>query len=150
MSEPLGSLAVAAVVLLGATAWMSLNALRAPASSHERLIGELRLLQLGCVILVLVAGAYLGFVAWQQAPAAGAVEVALALGFLAGALVLLTRDPRQALGLLAAAFAMHALVDIAHRPGWLPAGTAPRWYAVGCATFNLVVGALCYLPLVKR
>lgn len=150
MNQPLGTLGVAAAVLLIAAAWLAVGALRAPANSRERLIGQLRLLQLGSLVLVLVAGAYLGFAAWQDTRPAVAADVAVALGFVAVAFALLTRDPRQALGALAVAFAAHALVDIAHRPGWLPPGTAPRWYAVGCAAFNAAMGALCYLPLVKR
>jgi hypothetical protein len=146
----LASLAVAGALLLGAAGWLAWLALRAPADSPERLIGELRLLQLGCLMLVLVAGAYLGFAAWQQTRPASAVDVALALGFLALAFVVLVRDPRQALGVLAAAFVVHALVDIAHRPGWLPPGAAPGWYAVGCAIVNVGLGAIYYLPLLKR
>jgi hypothetical protein len=36
-------------------------------------------------------------------------------------------------------------VDIAHRPGWLSPDLAPRWYIVGCASFNVYLAALCYL-----
>lgn len=150
MTAPASVLAVAALVLLAAAGWLAAGAMAAPAGSRERLIGELRLLQLGSVELALVAGAYLGFAAWQDAGATAAADVTLALAFVATAAVLVTRDPRQALGVLAAAFAAHALVDIAHRPGWLAPGAAPRWYAIGCATFNLVMAALCYLPVLKR
>jgi len=38
---------------------------------------------------------------------------------------------------------------VAHRPGALP-GIAPRWYLVGCAIYDVYIGALCYLPILKR
>lgn len=62
----------------------------------------------------------------------------------------LVRDPRQALTMLALTLAAHALVDVAHRPGLLPDGVAPRWYLVGCAVYDVYIGALCYLPILGR
>ena len=57
------------------------------------------------------------------------------------------RDPRQALTIVALAFAAHAVLDVAHRPGVLPEGVAPRWYSVGCAVFNVYIGAVAYWPM---
>jgi hypothetical protein len=54
------------------------------------------------------------------------------------------------LTIIALAFAAHAIVDVAHRPGLLPEGLAPRWYAVGCAVYDVVIGAVCYLPVLRR
>ena len=51
---------------------------------------------------------------------------------------------------LALAFGAHAVVDILHRPGALPVGVVPQWYLVGCAVYNVALGALCYLPLLRR
>jgi hypothetical protein len=62
----------------------------------------------------------------------------------------LITDPRQGLTVLALAFAAHAVIDIAHRPGLLPDGIAPRWYLIGCATYDVYIGALCYLPILRR
>ncbi len=59
------------------------------------------------------------------------------------ALVLLL-EPRQALLVLALAFAAHAVVDISHRPGWLSAAVAPRWFIVGCALYDVFIAALCF------
>jgi hypothetical protein len=74
----------------------------------------------------------------------------LAVGFMIVAAWTMMRDPRQALTVLALAFAAHAIVDIAHRPGLLPAALAPRWYAIGCAVYDAYIGALCYFPLLRR
>jgi hypothetical protein len=32
----------------------------------------------------------------------------------------------------------------------LPDEIAPRWYIVGCAIYDLVIGAICYLPVLRR
>ena len=56
----------------------------------------------------------------------------------------------QALTLLALGFGAHAIVDIAHRPGVLPDGIAPQWYTVGCAIYDVIIGALCYIPILRR
>jgi hypothetical protein len=62
----------------------------------------------------------------------------------------LVRDPRQGLTIVALGFAAHALVDIAHQPGILADGIAPRWYVVGCAVFDVYIGAVAYLPMLRR
>jgi hypothetical protein len=46
--------------------------------------------------------------------------------------------------------ARHALVDIAHRPGVLPDGIAPGWYTIGAASYDVLLGALCYFPILRR
>lgn len=150
MSEALRTAAVAFGALLVGLAWQSIRTAAVPTSSPERLIAELRLAQLAALLLVLSAGAYVGFaVANESRPGVG-LDIALALGFFVAAAATMIRDPRQALTILAAAFAAHAIVDIAHRPGWLPDGIAPRWYAIGCAVYDLFVGALCYFPILRR
>ena len=150
MITPVWTMGLAAAVLGLAFAWLTARTVRIPVTEHERLVAELRMTQLGGLVLVLVAGAYVGFAAWQDTRIGVSVDVALALGFVAAAFTALTRDPRQGLTLLAVAFAAHALLDVVHRPGWLPAGIAPRWYAVGCAWFNVAMGACCYLPTLRR
>lgn len=150
MSEAQRTLAVAFGALLLGVAWQSVRTARVPPSSPERLVSELRLAQLGALLLVMSAGAYIGFaVSSEQRPGVG-LDIALALGFLVAAAATMIRDPRQALTILALAFAAHAVLDVAHRPGWLPVGITPRWYAVGCAVYDVIVGALCYLPILKR
>ena len=51
---------------------------------------------------------------------------------------------------MALGFAAHAVTNVMHRPGLLPSDLAPQWYFVGSACLDAVVGALCYLPLLKR
>lgn len=150
VGDPIRIFLLGAVVLGLTFGWLTIRTLRIPVTEHERLIAELRMTQLAALILTLVSGAYLGLAAWQESRLGPSLDVALSLGFLAAAFTALTRDPRRSLTLLALAFAAHALFDILHRPGWLPPGVAPRWYAAGCASFNVFMGACCYLPTLRR
>jgi hypothetical protein len=85
----------------------------------------------------------------ENEPGVG-IDIALAVGFLVVAAVTMLRDPRQALTIVALAFAAHAVIDVGHRPGLLPEALAPRWYAVGCAVYDVFMGAVCYLPVLRR
>jgi hypothetical protein len=150
MSEALRTAAVAFGALLIGVAWQSIRTAAVPTASPERLIAELRLAQLAALLLALSAGAYVGFAAANESRPGVGFDIALALGFFIVAAATIVRDPRQALTILAMAFAAHAVVDVAHRPGWLPDGIAPRWYAIGCAVYDLFIGALCYFPILRR
>jgi hypothetical protein len=150
MNETVRALGLAAILVAVTFSWMALRTARIPTSSPERLISELRFMQMGSLLLVLVAGAYLGFAAAAAGRPGTGLDVMLAVGFLVTGAVVLTRDPPEGLTILALAFVAHALVDILHRPGLLPSDIAPRWYAAGCATLNIYLGALSYLPILRR
>lgn len=150
MSEAFRTFLVAALALGVGFGLQSFRTAAIPLSSPDRLIAELRLGQIAALVLTLVAGAYLGFAAGHESRMGVGLDIAFAAGFFVLAAYTLTRDPREALTLLALAFAGHAVLDIAHRPGGLPDGLAPQWYTVGCAVFNVVLGALCYFPILRR
>ena len=139
-----------AATLVAMLAWLSVRALRLPPADPNRLVAELRLAQLAAVVLAFVGAAYVGLAAAQPAVRGAGLDVALALGFLIVAATAPLRDPREALTLLALAFVAHAVADVLHRPGWLPDGLVPGWYAVGCAVQNAMAAAICYLPLLRR
>lgn len=150
LTDGFRAIVLAFVVLATGLAWMSVRASRTTPSLPDRLVADLRLAQFASLALVFTSGAYLGFaVLNERVPGAG-LDVALAVGFFVVAASQATRDPREALPILALAFAAHAVVDTLHRPGLLPAGIAPRWYIVGCAIYDLLLGALCYLPILRR
>jgi hypothetical protein len=131
--------------------WQAIVAARVPVNSPDRLVNELRLAQLAGLLLVMSAGAYIGLAVAHEARPGVGFDVALAVGFFVVGAATLVRDPRQALTILALAFAAHAILDVAHRPGWpLPDGVAPRWYSIGCAVYDVYIGALCYLPMLRR
>lgn len=150
MSEALRTVLVAFGVLAVAFTWQSFRAASIPTSSPQRLIEELRLAQMAALLLTLTAGAYIGFAVVRENDPGAGFDIAIAMGFLLVATLTMVRDPRQALTIVALAFAAHAVVDVAHRPGLLPDGLAPRWYAVGCAVYDVVIGAVCYLPVLRR
>jgi hypothetical protein len=150
VSEALRTTLVAFAALGAGFTWQSLRTSAIPASSPQRLVDELRLAQMAALLLVFAAGAYLGFAVAHENDLGVGFDVALAVCFLLVAAFTMVRDPRQALTIVALAFAAHAIVDVAHRPGLLPEGLAPRWYAIGCAVFDVYIAALCYLPVLRR
>jgi hypothetical protein len=106
---------------------------------------------MAALLLAMSAGAYIGLAVAHEARPGVGLDVALAVGFFVVAATTLVRDPRHALTVLALAFAAHAVLDVAHRPGWpLPDGMAPRWYSIGCAIYDVYIGALCFLPILRR
>jgi hypothetical protein len=143
---------VLAFAMLGAAlTWQAIRATMVPVSSPERLVAELRLAQMAALLLALSAGAYIGLAVAHEAEPGVGVDIALTVGFFVTAAATLVLDPRQALTILALAFAAHAVLDVAHRPGWLlPDGMAPRWYSIGCAVYDVYIGALCYFPILRR
>ena len=150
MSEALRTVLVAFGALAVGFTWQSIRTAAIPAVSPERLVAELRLAQMAALLLTLSAGAYIGFAVVREHELGVGLDIALAVGFLVVAGVTMVRDPRQALTMVALAFAAHAVVDVAHRPGLLPDGLAPRWYSVGCAVYDVFMGAVCYLPVLRR
>jgi hypothetical protein len=150
VTEGFRTVAVAFVALAVGFTWHAIRTSAIPANSPDRLVAELRLAQFAALLLALTAGVYVGFaVTFEQQPGVG-FDVAFAVGFFVIAASTLVRDPRQALTILALAFAAHAVVDVAHRPGWLADGIAPRWYLIGCAIYDVYLGALCYFPVLRR
>jgi hypothetical protein len=150
VSEALRTVLVAFGGLALGFTWQSIRTAAVPASSPDRLVAELRLAQFAALILTLTAGAYIGFAVVRENQPGVGFDVALAIGFLLVAAVTMVRDPRQALTIVALAFAAHAIVDVLHRPGLLPEDLAPRWYSIGCAVYDVYLGALCYLPMLRR
>jgi hypothetical protein len=151
VTEAFQTTVVAFAMLGAALTWQAVRAAMVPVSSPERLVAELRLAQLAALLLSLSAGAYIGLAVAHEADRGVGVDIALSVGFFVTAATTLVRDPRQALTILALAFAAHAILDVAHRPGWLlPDGMAPRWYSIGCAVYDVYIGALCYFPILRR
>jgi hypothetical protein len=150
VSEALRTVLIAFSALAAGFTWQSIRTAAIPASSPERLVAELRLAQMAALLLTLSAGAYIGFAVVRENELGVGLDIALAVVFMIVAAVTMVRDPRQALTIMALAFVAHAVLDIAHRPGLLPDALAPRWYAVGCAVYDVFMGAVCYLPVLKR
>lgn len=110
-----------------------------------RLVGELRLAQCAAVLLAAAGGIPAGLATAGSAVPAAHLDVAFGIAFVALAVVILQREPRQALLLAATGFLVHALLNLAHRPGWLSPDLAPRWYWIGGASYDACLAAICYL-----
>ena len=126
---------------LGAFAW---RLVAIDPAQAQRLIGELRLAQWIAILLAVTGGAWLGLAIRVGGEPLAGLDVTVSLGVVVVAAIALVSEPRQALGLLAGAFMAHALIDIAHRPGWLSPAIAPRWFVVGCSAYDVYIAALCY------
>ncbi len=94
--------------------------------------------------LATVGGAWLGLAAGRHTQMLSGVDLTIAIALVVLAAWTLQRETRSALMVLCLAFLAHAIIDTAHRPGWLAADLAPRWFTLGCAAFNLYLSALCY------
>ena len=150
MTEAFRASVLAATVLGAALAWLSIGAARTDASSPERLVAELRVAQFAALLLVLVAGAYVGFAIAHETRLGTGLDISLTVGFFVVAAIATNRDPRAALTVLALAFGAHALLDVLHRGGVLAEGIAPAWYVTGCAIYDVLIAGLCYLPVLRR
>lgn len=150
MSEAFRTVLIAFGAMAAGFTWMSVRASLVPTASPQRLVEELRLAQIAALLLTLTAGAYIGFAVVREHEPGVGLDVALAVCFFLIAATTMVRDPRQALTIVALAFAAHAVLDVAHRPGMLPEALAPRWYSIGCAVYDVYIAALCYLPVLRR
>jgi hypothetical protein len=150
LSEAERTVLIAFGALAAGFTWQSIRTSAVPTTAPQRLIDELRLAQMAALLLTLTAGAYIGFAVVREHEPGVGLDIALAASFLMVAAITMLKDPRQALTILALAFAAHAVVDVAHRPGVLPESLAPRWYSIGCAVYDVYIGALCYLPVLRR
>ena len=117
-TEALRTSVIGFAALAMGLAWLSLRTAAIPVNAPERLVAELRLAQIAALLLALAAGAYVGIAVAHEARPGVGLDIALAIGFFIVAASTLVRDPRHALTILALAFAAHAIVDVAHRPGW--------------------------------
>ena len=144
MTDTARLLLVAAVLSASALAAFAWRLMRSDPGAPERLIGELRLAQAGAILLAVVGGAWLGLGVAHEADLLSGLDVSIAIVYAILAILAMQLEPRQALLLLAAAFVAHALIDIAHRDGGLSPAVAPRWFIVGCAAYDVFVGAVCF------
>jgi hypothetical protein len=149
MTEGLRNVAVGFLGLAAGLTWYAYRTAMIPVSSPDRLVAELRLAQFAALLLSMTAGVYVGLAVANETVVGVGLDIALSIGFLVVAATTLVRDPRQALTIVAIAFAVHAVIDVAHQPGRLPE-IAPRWYLIGCAIYDLYIATLCYFPVLRR
>ncbi|MCC7042669.1 MAG: hypothetical protein IT183_02325 [Acidobacteria bacterium] len=144
MSDTARVLLTAAVLSAIALASFAWRVTRIDTDDTDRLIGELRLMQWAGVMLAAVSAIPIGLALAAPAAPLAHLDITLAAMFIGLAGLVLQRDPREGLLLACAGFFAHALIDIAHRPGWLAPDLAPRWYTIGCAIYNVFLAGWCF------
>lgn len=133
--------AVLSGVAIGSFAW---RLTRIDPSQPQRLIGELRLAQWTALLFAATGGMWMGFAVAAQTDVLANIDLTLGVMTVGLAAIVLQLEPKAALITLAAAFVGHALIDIAHRPGWLSPAIAPRRFIVGCAAYDVYLAAICF------
>ena len=143
MSDSSRVLLIAAVLSAAALAVFAAQVGRTETATPPRLIGQMRLAHWAALLLATSSGITLGFIVASGSGPLVSVDAALAIMLAGAAALAIQREPRAALLVVTAGLVAHALLTIAHRPGWLPADALPRWYAVGSATYDTVIAAIC-------
>ncbi len=150
MTDAALSFAVVFLAFGGTVAWLALGARRAEPTSGQRLVSELRLAQFAALLLALAASVPIGLaLGHDDVPGTGLV-IAIAAGYFVVAALVTTWEPVRALTTLALAWSAHAVTDLAHVAGLLPPEILPGWYPPACATYDVLVAALCFLPVLRR
>jgi hypothetical protein len=92
------------------------------------------------VILVLIAGVYIGFAIEDGRRNKLVIEVAVALGFVALVLLGMWKWP----WLIPAGYFLHGVWDLLHHP--IKVGARVRkWYPPACIAYDWLVGAFVYI-----
>ena len=144
MTDTARVLLTAAILSASAFGLLAWRVGRSDPGQPARRGGELRVAQWAAILLAGTAGLPIGLRIAAPAVPTGHLDAAFGVGFMVLAGIVLLRDPREGLALASAGFVLHALLDLAHRPGWLSPDLVPRWYVVGCASYDVVIAALCY------
>ena len=144
MSETVWLVLVAGVLSAGAVTTVSWQVTRTDSRAPERLVGELRLARWAGILISAVGGISIGLAAARPDLAMGHFDASLGVVFVGLGGLLLQREPRDGLLLATILFVVHALLNIAHRPGWLSTEVAPHWFTVGCAVYDVYLAGLCF------
>ena len=150
MTDALLSFALVFLAFGGTVAWLALAAWRAEPTSGQRLVAELRLAQFAALLLALAAAVPMGLALAHDDVTGTSFVMAISAACFAVAALVTTWEPGRALTALAVTWGAHALADLALVAGLLPPEIVPVWYPPACATYDVLVAALCILPVLRR
>lgn len=144
MGETVWVVLVAALLSAGGVTTLAWRVARTEPSQPDRLVGQLLLARWAGLLLAGVGGIAIGLAAARAELPTAHLDAALGVIFVGLGAFVLQREPRDALLAATGAFVLHALMNIAHRPGWLSVDVAPYWYTVGCAVYDVYMAGLCF------
>ena len=144
MTDTARVLVTAALLSAGAMAWVAWRVRGTDAGDPARLIGQLRLAQLGALLIAAIGAMSIGLAQNAGDQPLVHLDAAIGVAFVGIAWIIVRRDPREGLLLAVGAFVLHALIDLAHRPGWLTPDIASREVLVGSAVYDVCLAAVCY------
>jgi hypothetical protein len=135
----------AAVLSAASVTILAWRTVRIDGSHPARLIGELHVARWAAILLATVGAITAGLALGRPDVPLGNADAAMGVVFVGAAGLVLQREPREGLLFAAGAFMAHALVTLAHRPGWLSTDVMPRAFAVACAIYDVYLAALCFV-----
>lgn len=138
--------AILSAVVLTAFVWRLTRPDRAP---HQKLVDQLYLSQWAALLLAASGAVSLGLAVAASAAPGAALEVIVGLATIALSLLVLRREPREALLAAGALFILHALFDWAHRPSLIVVDFIPWWWLSGSAIYDVYIAALCFMAIRK-
>ena len=144
MSETVWLVLVAAVLSASAVTMMAWQIARSDPRSPDRVVGELRLARWAGLLVATVGGIGVGLAAARPDIPMAHLDASIGVVFVGLGGIVLQREPRDGLLLAMGLFLVHALINIAHRPGWLSPEVAPHWFTVGCAIYDVYLAGLCF------
>ena len=144
MSETIWLVLVAGILSASAVTMAAWQIARTDPRLSDRVVGELGLARWAGIFVAAVGGTWIGLSAARPDLALAHLDAALGVVFVGLGGVVLQREPREGLLLASGLFLGHALLTIAHRPGWLSAEVAPHWFTVGCAIYDVYLAGLYF------
>jgi hypothetical protein len=137
-------LLAAAALSAGSVSLLAWRTSRIDPSHPGRLVSELQLARWAAILLAASGALAAGLALGRLDVPLGNADLAMGVVFVGAAGLVLQRDPRDGLLFAAGAFILHALVNLAHRPGWLSTDVVPHWFAVGSAIYDVYIAGLCF------
>ena len=135
----------AAVLSAASVTILAWRTVRIDSSHPARLVSELQVARWAAIFLAAVGAITAGLALARPDVPLGNADAAMGVVFVGAAGLVLQREPRDGLLFAAAAFITHALVMLAHRPGWLSPDVMPRVLAIACAIYDVYLAALCFV-----
>ncbi len=138
------TVAILSAVVLASFVW---RLTRPDRTAPQRLVDQLYLSQWAALLLAATGAVSIGLAVSAPAASGATVEVLVGLATIGVSLIVLRREPREALVALGILFLLHAVFDGAHQPTLIVADFVPRWWTIGSAMYDVYIAALCLVAI---